>query len=160
VLLDDFRRGNPFDPSGLLAKTSVLRKVRFDESLRLGEDWDAFIRIAERYTIGYVREPLVIYNDGNHRRMTNETRSLSRLELAEKSKFLQKHRDFLGERRFNFYYAAIMLSNYSDRDSKLGVMTSAVRSCGLLPVLTVLVNKIYHTVKEIVSRLPLSNYLK
>ena len=53
VSLDDLREGTFALPT-LLAKAKVLREVLFDESLWQGEDWDVFIRIAQRHSLGKV----------------------------------------------------------------------------------------------------------
>jgi GalNAc5-diNAcBac-PP-undecaprenol beta-1,3-glucosyltransferase len=141
VSLDDLRRGS-FDPSSLLAKASVLRDVKFDENLRQGEDWDAFIRIAQRYTIGWVKEPLLLYNDGNHVRMTSEAKTLSGEELEKRIAVLQKHREFFGKKWFKYHLADTLLAYIGSRSNKVKPVAYAIGKCGLLPVFTVIIDKI------------------
>lgn len=142
VTLDDLRTGNEFDPSSLLAKTSILRELRFDEDLRQGEDWDAFIRIAQKYSIGYVQEPLLLYNDGAHERMTNQAKNLSLPDLEKRMPVLNKHRSFFGPYWFRYHVADTYLSYFTTRKDKMAVIRYAAIRCGVLPVVSVLWRKV------------------
>lgn len=141
ISLDDLRMGS-FNPSALLAKAYVLRDVLFDENLKQGEDWDAFIRIAQRYTIGWVAEPLLNYNDGGHARMTNEARHLSGPELEKRAAMLHKHREFFGEKLFMFHLADTLLSYIGSRPDKFQSIVYAVRRCGIKPVILAVFGKL------------------
>jgi GalNAc5-diNAcBac-PP-undecaprenol beta-1,3-glucosyltransferase len=141
ITLDDLRMGS-FNPSALLAKAYVLRDVMFDENLKQGEDWDAFIRIAQRYTIGWVDEPLLIYNDGGHARMTNEAKYLSGPELEKRAAMLHKHRKFFGEKLFMLHLADTFLSYIGSRPNKLQSIGYAVRRCGFIPVAHAIIDKV------------------
>lgn len=143
VALADLRRDNGFDPSGLLVRAHVLRDLTFDEKLRQGEDWDAFIRIAQKYRIAYVPEPLVLYNDGAHERMTSSAKHLSGVELEKRVAILHKHRDFFGERWFRYHVARTLLSYVGSRSNKFNCVRYAVKRCGVLPVLGVLMYKFW-----------------
>jgi GalNAc5-diNAcBac-PP-undecaprenol beta-1,3-glucosyltransferase len=151
VTVDDLRKGNEFDPSSLLAKTSVLRDLRFDESLRQGEDWDAFIRIAQKYSIGYVAEPLLLYNDGGHERMTNQAKNLSIAELEKRMPVLHKHQLFFGSYWFRYHVADTYLAYIALRQNKVAVIRYAVARCGLLPVFRALGSKVVKHIKQRVS---------
>lgn len=133
ITLNDLKKGS-FDPSSLLAKASILRDVMFDESLRHGEDWDAFIRIRQRYSIGWVAEPLLIYNEGGHVRMTNEKMHLSGPELEVRATMLHKHRGFLGEKWFKYHLADTLLAYIGSRSGRFCSIAYAVRRCGIMPV--------------------------
>lgn len=146
ITLDDLRRGS-FDPSALLARSDVLRNVWFDETLRQGEDWDAFIRIAQRYTIGWLPEPLLLYNTGSHDRMTNQPRSLSGPEFEARTAVLRKHRDFLGERWFRYHLARSVMGYVSTRSDKLTCLWQAIRRCGLRQVVAVIRDKLAERVR-------------
>ncbi len=141
VSLNDLRKGSFASPT-LLAKATVLRELPFDESLRLGEDWDAFIRIAQRYSIGYVAEPLVFCNAGTHPRMTNEAKLQAGPELEKRTTVLHKHREFFGEKWFRYHLANNFLTYIGSRRNRLHCIAYAVRRCGVTPVATVLVNKV------------------
>ena len=148
VTLDDLRKGNEFDPSSLLARASVLKNLPFDEKLRQGEDWDAFIRLAERHTIAYLDEPLLAYNDGGHQRMTNEARNLSVSDVEKRMPVLYKHRDFFGPYWFQFHIASMLLSYLWCRDGKFEQVVYAIRRCGVVAVISVAFNKIRRHVKR------------
>lgn len=141
ITLEDLKRGS-FSPSGLLVKAHVFQDVLFDEKLRQGEDWDAFIRIAQRYTIGWVSDPLVFYNESAHSRMTNEARLLTGPELEKRAAILYKHRDFLGEKWFNYHLADILLPYISSRSDKIECLLRAVKRCGVRPVGALLLAKL------------------
>jgi GalNAc5-diNAcBac-PP-undecaprenol beta-1,3-glucosyltransferase len=147
ITLDDLRRGG-FPPSGLMAKAEVFRTVLFDESLKQGEDWDAQIRIAERYSLGWVPEPLLLYNEGEHARMTNEARLLLGPELEKRNAVLHKHRRFLGERWFNYHLATTYLSYIGSRPNKLECVQYAVRRCGARAVVRLLFAKLYRALRH------------
>lgn len=142
VTIEDLRGGNEFDPSSLMIKTSVIRELGFDESLRQGEDWDAFIRIAQRMPIAYVREPLLLYSDGSHDRMTNEARQLSIPDLEKRMGMLRKHREFFGPYWFRFHVADTYLSYIGSRKGKLKMIGYAIAQCGVWSVFAVLWRKL------------------
>lgn len=133
VTLDDLRRGS-FDPSSLLAKAEVLRDVLFDETLREGEDWDAFIRIGQKYSIGWLAEPLLLYNDGDHARMTSEAKTFTTSELERRTATLTKHREFFGERWYRYHLAAALMPYISSRPAKVRHVLHAVQRCGVWAV--------------------------
>jgi GalNAc5-diNAcBac-PP-undecaprenol beta-1,3-glucosyltransferase len=118
ISLDDLRAGS-FNPSGLLAKIYVLRDVLFDETLKQGEDWDVFIRIRQRYSLGWMNEPLLFYNEGGHQRATNEKIYLSGNELEKRAEVLYKHREFFGEKWFRYHLADTLLAYIGSRPKKL-----------------------------------------
>lgn len=133
ITLEDLRKGS-FCPSSLLAKASVLRDVMFDESLRQGEDWDELIRIGQRYRIGWIPEPLLLYNRGDHDRITNEKKYLSAPELEKRTAILHKHREFFGEKWFEYHRADALLAYIGSRPNKLQSISYAVMRCGFFPV--------------------------
>lgn len=138
------RKGNIFDPSSLMAKAAVFQDLLFDVELprSQGEDWDMFIRIASKYRIGYIDEPLVIYGEGTHHRITNERVNMPIPELEKRMEVLRKHREFFGPRWFNYHTAAMLLSYIARRDHKFRQVSYAIKRCGWAPVLQVLSKKV------------------
>jgi GalNAc5-diNAcBac-PP-undecaprenol beta-1,3-glucosyltransferase len=134
VYADDLRKGNRFAPSGLIVETELMKQLLFDETLRVGEDWDAFIRLAQRAPIGYLREPLVIYDTGLAGRMTAEAASLSVADLDRRMSVVHKHRVFFGSFWFRVHVAAFLLSHLGRRPDRFARLWYAVRRCGVLPV--------------------------
>lgn len=156
VTLEDLRRGNPFDPSGLLVRAEVQSQVMFDEQLRFGEDWDVFIRIARLCSVGYVPDPLLRYSDGSHDRVTNEAKNQGPEELEKRTAILYKHRDFFGTYWLRFHMAATLLSYFWHRKAKLWQLAYAVRRCGVMPVAVVLAGKITQLCRR---RIPLGRLM-
>lgn len=142
ITLADLRKGNRFAPSGLLAKTSVLRDLWFDESLRVGEDWDAYIRIAHKYPIGYSPEPLVIYYQQGQTTMTSESRNLTIAELERRMSVIKKHEAFFGPFWTKYHKAFYFLSFIGERTEKLRHIRAVTRQCGMVPVVAVLLFKV------------------
>ena len=151
ITLDDLKRGG-FAPSGLLAKTHILRDVMFDENLRQGEDWDGFIRIAQRYSIGCIPEPLLVYHEG-HASMTNETKALSLADLEKRTTVLHKHRQFLGDKWFRYHLADTFLSFFMSRQNKVQCIQYVVRRCGQIAVAAALMSRVRKRLRRLlVSR--------
>jgi glycosyltransferase involved in cell wall biosynthesis len=144
----DLRKGCEFDPSSLMARASVLRDLFFDEQLREGEDWDVFIRIAQKHSIAYVNEPLLIYNDGGHERITNEAKNLSAKGLQRRTAVLHKHREFFGSFWFRYHMADALLSYFWYRRGKLKQVAYAIGRCGIVAVAAVFVDKIIRMVRR------------
>ncbi len=151
VSLNDLRKGNEFLPgSGLVARTRILREVWFDEAIGHGEDWDALIRIAGRYCIGYLDEPLYDVSDAGHERMTNAAKNMSVAALEARMRVLVKHRAFFGEYWFRYHSARTLLSYFWNRAEKSKHLFYTVRRCGLLAVVAVLAAKVRRKVLSMV----------
>ena len=51
-----------FQTSAVMIRKSCLDAVGgFDETLRMGDDYELFLRIARHFELGYIDEPLVLY---------------------------------------------------------------------------------------------------
>jgi len=140
VSLNDLRKGS-FASPGLLVKASIMKKVLFDECLWQGEDWDVYIRIAQRYSIGYVPEPLIFCSAGAHPRLTNVAKDLASPDLEKRAVVLQKHREFFGEKWFKYHLADSLLAYIGSRPNRLRNIWYAVKRCGVTPVAAALMDK-------------------
>ncbi len=147
ITLDDLRKGS-FNPSSLVAKAHVLKEIMFDESLRQGEDWDAFIRIAQCYTVGWVAEPLLLYNEASPDRMTGEKKELSAPELEKQTAMLYKHREFFGKKWFNYHLADACLAYIGSRQSKLSSIRYALKRFGIRAVIAALVHRVRRRIRR------------
>ena len=67
-------------PGGsIMVRREVFDRVgRFDERLKNGEDWEFCFRVAQKYKVGFVREPLVNYR--NHG--ANATKNVREMERS------------------------------------------------------------------------------
>lgn len=160
VELSDLRRGNQFPPSGLMARRSILIELPFDEALRLGEDWDAYIRIAKRYSIGFIEEPLLLYSDGDHDRMTNKAYDFSVEDLERRMGTIVKHKEFLGSFWFRHHVARILLMYYPYRTNKLAQLVYTLKRCGFIAVASVLIEKVSRRIRGMIVRFAHRGYTK
>ena len=74
------RRANQIagSASSVLLKSSVLKQIgTFDTRLVCAEDWDLWLRIAEKYTVDFVPEELVLLRRHPNNAQNNEHRMLS-----------------------------------------------------------------------------------
>lgn len=132
--LADLRIG-PFGGTGvLMAKASVLKDVRFDESLPCGQDWDLFIRIALKHKIGYLNRPLLRYNNGRHWRITNRVHGIAPRDLEHRLKVIEKHQSLFGARWAKQRMAHGMLYDFKYRADKMQIIVYVARRCGLVSV--------------------------
>ncbi len=94
----------------LMARADALRVTLFDETLPRYQDWDLFIRLAQKYTVGYLNEPLVRQIEGRHPRISNRIRNWGAPEIeAEICHMLRKHEHFLGPKWFRRHMCSKLL---------------------------------------------------
>lgn len=141
VKLKDLKRGNILgSTSCFMAWTPMMRANPFDDGLACGEDWDLFIRVCRTGRFAYLPESLVIYDDGNHARLTN----LISADLSKTDSMLavvQKNKDFLGSAWVNYHTASVLLSYFRSRPDKMRKLFHTVKRCGFLPVIRVLLSR-------------------
>lgn len=65
-------RRDPIEQAGLM-----------DPSLRFGEDWDLWLRIAARHPVDFVPEPLVLYRQSATGCLTRDTKAVDRLSAMQ-----------------------------------------------------------------------------
>jgi glycosyltransferase involved in cell wall biosynthesis len=71
-ILNDLLHKTRMATSSLLVEKKLLEEVRgFDEEIRWGEDWDLYIRLADRSPFACVDEPLTIYHLHDHGRASD-----------------------------------------------------------------------------------------
>ncbi|MBD0409529.1 glycosyltransferase family 2 protein [Pseudoalteromonas distincta] len=125
--------------TGLFAKSNILRKELFDESLTLGEDWDIFIRLMNHGNVYYNSEPLYLYRKGHESITTNA----KKLKISEAHRYCLssiKHREWLGEYNFKLRVAKVYLSYIWLKDNKIGWIYECIRVAGFPTTFKVLVN--------------------
>jgi|WetSurMetagenome_2_1015567.scaffolds.fasta_scaffold58395_2 GalNAc5-diNAcBac-PP-undecaprenol beta-1,3-glucosyltransferase len=140
----DLRKGKMLGgTSVLMVKSEVIKKTPFDITLSDAQDWDLFIRLARENTIGFIDQPLVIYNDGGHRRITNELINMPVHLLEERLRAIRKHEAFLGPYWSKFHTARMLLSYLRLRSDKRERLLYTLRICGILPVLHFFLRKLF-----------------
>jgi len=145
VTLDDLRKGR-FTAGGtgvLMAKAAAMKEVMFDEDLPRCQDWDVFIRLAQKHRLGYLNRPLVRYNEGDHARISNEILNLPAKELLKRLRFLEKHKSFFGPRLFRWHMSRFLLYGLRHRTDKWQHLLFTVRECGLMAVARALSRRVY-----------------
>ena len=140
--IDDFRIGMPpvGGTSALMARTDLIKELRFDERLPRCQDWDLLIRLAQRVAIGFVPEQLVRYNDGEHLRITNAavTTTMGLDETEKRLRFFEKHRAFFGQQWYRYHLAGALLYGIRHQPQKTRRILDAVRRCGVTAVVRTL----------------------
>lgn len=132
VDLDDLRRGY-FTSGGtgvLMTKAHVLKEISFDESLPRYQDWDIFIRIAQKYPIGYLNRSFVKYNAGSHERITNKIASMPARDLERQLQMVRKHKAFFGEKWFRRHMAKGLLYGIKHRGDRVAHLRYVARHYG------------------------------
>jgi glycosyltransferase involved in cell wall biosynthesis len=144
---DMLRRGNPYcGTSGLLARREALLAVPFDVSLPKSQEWDVYVRLAQRRPLAYVRAPLYVRDTGDHARITLKARQYTPQELLDRARAVRKHRAWLGERHYREQLAAKLLDHIGQRPAKHRYLVHAIRHAGL-PATTA------HLLHKVVERL-------
>lgn len=127
--------------STFMVRRDVARQVRFDDALGSGQDWDFLIRLFAGHRIVYVDEPLVTFDVGAHRRITNGSFDLSPANAEKRLRVFYKHAEFFGAFWFNYHVAARLLYRVRERRDALRHLLGAVRRCGVIPVFFGFVNR-------------------
>lgn len=95
-----------------LLRTDVLREFGgFDPQMPAAQDYDVWLRIAQKYKVGYVRESLVRYHIHDGEFITgNPNKKIVALERlnSKHEVYLKKHKEALWQRRITIidYYSA------------------------------------------------------
>jgi len=132
----------------LLARSEVLRATLFDENLPRCQDWDLFIRLVQRYTVAYIGEPLLKYNEGSHARISNEIVGMSAVELEKRLKILEKHGEFFGARWRQFHRAGFLLYGLRHRSNLWRHLRYVSAQCGTLAVIRAVTVRVYQIFKQ------------
>jgi glycosyltransferase involved in cell wall biosynthesis len=120
--------------SSLMLRRAVADTVPFDEELPVGQDWDVLIRVAQRHSILYVDEPLVVFDIGAHARISTAGFDLAPAKIEARMRVLYKHANFLGRFWFNYHAAGMRLYRVRRRTDAWRQIFRTVRQHGLITV--------------------------
>ena len=85
----------------LIRKDVLLDIGKFDPEMKSAQDYDVWLRIARKYNVEYVSEPLVVYHIHSGEQISknanNKIQGLERL-IQKNMDYLQDHREVLGLR--------------------------------------------------------------
>jgi glycosyltransferase involved in cell wall biosynthesis len=91
VLADTLYRPR-FLLSSVMVERDLLLKVRgFDERIRFGEDWELYLRLAQRTLFAFVDEPLTLYH--SHKGQVTNTQDGNKSYVESLRMILEKHQD-------------------------------------------------------------------
>jgi len=77
-------------PSAVIIPTAIFDRVGvFDESMQACEDYDLWLRMAARYPIYLIDEPLIIKRGGHHDQQSHRVPALDRLRIRALCKALE-----------------------------------------------------------------------
>ncbi|MEM0449419.1 MAG: glycosyltransferase family A protein [Methanomassiliicoccales archaeon] len=98
-LVGDILYGTRFTLSSFIVEKSVLLELGgFDERLRLGQDWELYLRLALRTRFAYVKEPLTVYH--LHKGQISNSYERNKNYVHSLRIILEKHRElFLKDRK-------------------------------------------------------------
>lgn len=119
--------------SSIVRKECLERFGGFDETLRMGIDWDLWLRIATRYEFDFVDKPLLLYRVGHAGQMSKNAEV--RQECADRvmERFLQQYSGMLDERtiREAYFHTFCNRGNYYrriDRRKSCSLFFKAIRT--------------------------------
>lgn len=144
VTEEELRHGNRFSGmSGFSAKSEVMRKHQFDVSLKNGQDWDLFVRIAcDDLVFKNIKEPLFLYRRGTPDGITSKAKNM-RVEQAEtRLGSAKKHRAWLGEKHYNQRVADQLLSFLPKKQNKLAWLSKSIQMAGWVATFNALLKKL------------------
>ena len=150
VELEDLRRGE-FTAGGtgvLMARADVVKETMFDESLPRYQDWDIFIRIGQKYRIGYLNKPFVRYNEGAHERISNKIISMPASMLEKELRMVYKHLAFFGEKWFKLHVCRFMLYGIKHRPDKAAHISYMIKNYGAQSVIRALAQRLWQKAIE------------
>jgi glycosyltransferase involved in cell wall biosynthesis len=129
--------GNPYSVN-LLAKSELIKKVKFDEDLPNAQDWDLLVRLLkEGAKFSYIDKPLLYRDAGDHSRITNSIVGMGN-QTQKRVIAFNKHRSWLTEKYYKFRCAKEELAYISVRKNKLQVILKVLRTYGFLSIVYVL----------------------
>ncbi|MBY5994263.1 glycosyltransferase family 2 protein [Ferrimonas balearica] len=127
--------------SGVLGRAKALKAEGFDESLVCSQDWDLFLRYALKQPLSYVPEPLCLFSDGSHGRISNSAKELSIEQIERRLRAVEKHRSVIGEECYRSKVAATALAYIGSRKDKWTPLRFALDRAGWRATLGYLLSK-------------------
>lgn len=113
-----------------LIRTNCLKSINgFDEQMQSAQDYDVWIRMAEKYTISYIQEPLVIYHEHSGIQITSSPwRKICGLERLN-----QKNEKYLVSDTKLWHRRHIVIAPYyamiGKKKTALGIWLQCAKKC-------------------------------
>lgn len=143
VSLQELKQGNPYGgTSGLVVDRKLIKKVRFDETLPCGQDWDAYVRLAQESSLYYVAEPLLLYRRGSHDSLTLKAKRMQLSDVEPRLASVKKHRAWLGSHYFRLRLADQVLAYVWQKEHPIRWIRKSIHDAGVVPTLRVLLRRV------------------
>ena len=127
--------------SGVTCKTSLAKKLMFDEELKNSQDWDFFVRITlENAVFKNIPKDIYFYRRG-HVSISTEVANMPLEKVFPRLKAFKKHKALLGKEAYNDRVANQILSQIGKKNNKLGWIGLSVREAGLFATAKVILGK-------------------
>lgn len=123
------------NPSTTMIRRACFERVGlFDETLRLGQDWDMWIRIAREFPIGFTDVPLLYYARHDSSLTAGQVRGRYVSNRLIHSRYIRQERSFFTRLRLLraaqsmnlFYAAASLMDDFSRRSAAFWLVLAAV----------------------------------
>jgi glycosyltransferase involved in cell wall biosynthesis len=137
IFIDLMMRGNHITLSSTLVRTHVFMELGgFSEALRNAEDWDLWIRLAERHRVAACMEPLVQYRLHSNMKSSNPRHmQLARRAVIDRAMALPRSQRLspITIRRINGATALTNASDAARRDARVLAWQELARSLAAWP---------------------------
>ena len=142
ITTEVIKKGNKFcGMSGVTCKTSLAKKLMFDEELKNSQDWDFFVRITlENVVFKNIPKDIYFYRRG-HVSISTEVANMPLEKVFPRLKAFKKHKVLLGKEAYNDRVANQILSQIGKKNNKLGWIGLSVREAGLFATAKVILGK-------------------
>ncbi len=119
-----------------------MEEIAFDENLPNSNDWDVFVRFAQRRPIAFVQEPLYLRRIGAHASITTNAKLIELEEIEARTRAADKHREWLGEKYYRRRMARIFLSYIGVKQNRFGLLLYSLYHAGMAATMWLLWQKI------------------
>jgi glycosyltransferase involved in cell wall biosynthesis len=149
ITLEDLRQNNKLaSTTGLLCEKKILKDTMFDSNLHRAQDWDIYIRIAMKTNFAYINEPLYIYDDGDHARMSNKFSTISIEDYKLRLDMLKKHRKILTQKSYINHVAELILPSLKTRKDKAAILKFSIEEIGIVNTIKQLGRLAYNSIRR------------
>ncbi|ANB26846.1 glycosyl transferase [Alteromonas stellipolaris] len=142
ITTDVIKKGNKFcGMSGVTCKTSLAKKLKFDEELKNSQDWDFFVRITlENTQFRNIAKDIYFYRRG-HNSISTEVANMPLEKVFPRLKAFKKHKELLGKQAYNDRVANQILSQIGKKKNKFRWVALSVQEAGLTATTKVILGK-------------------
>jgi GalNAc5-diNAcBac-PP-undecaprenol beta-1,3-glucosyltransferase len=122
--------GNPYQIN-LMAKSRMIKELKFDSDLPNGQDWDLLVRLLKAKAVfAYITSALVFRDDGAHERITNSV-IFDENKLEKRLMAINKHKDWLSNKYYQYRCAKEELAYISKRNNKIKTLLRIMFKYGI-----------------------------